>query len=485
MKRVSPEELVYYRGHFREAIREDAVVCLECGSLFRDLRSHLLWKHELLTDEYREHWGYNRNTPLLTPDLHELLRRKALEQRLSEKSPIGILEKAIEAARRSTAPRRKEFCLNRSEHFAARYAAGWRPGVPKKAQDHTLRTLVGSGLTLAEIAARTGYTRARLQQRLRALGLMDPPRPRLPEPELKALLQQGLWPSQIAAKTGRTVSAINLRKRRLRQRGVAVPRPLGPTPNAKRRVSDEQIIAMVQTGIRLTDMARKAGIAAQALLARLRGLRRRGVLPAPAPIIRVPDEPIIALAQQGFGAPTIGRRLGLSLSTVTRRLRSLQRRGLLPPTRRVPDGPIITLAHEGLGARKIGRRLGLSPNTVQYRLRSLRRRRLLPPPTPIVCVPDEPIIALAQEGISAQKIARHLGRNSTTILERLRSLRQRGLLPPPAPIVRVPDEPIIALAQQGFGAPTIGRRLSMSRRSVGKRLNALRQRGLLAPRKGI
>jgi len=340
---VSPQELAYYRRHFREAICEDAVVCLECGCLLRDLNAHLRLKHELLTDEYRERWGYNRTTALNIPAVSERHRQRTLEQNLQAKAPKDAIYRAQEANRRyGQAPRRKEFRLDHGARVKARFAAGWRPAhwrdPRRKVEDDALRAMMKEGLAPREIASRTGLSYKRTQMRLRTLGLMAPPRPttpRLSDSELLAILHQGFWPRQIAARTGRTVAGIHLRMRRLRQRGVDVPAPAGPRPNPNRRVHDEQILPLVHKGLQQKDIASKLGLALSSLEKRLHRLRRRGLLPPTPAISRVPDELIIILARQGLGNWKIARRLGTAPTTVWRRLKTLRRRGLLPPAQRI------------------------------------------------------------------------------------------------------------------------------------------------------
>lgn len=444
---VSPHELAYYQEHFREAIREDAVVCLECGCLLRELNLHLRLKHELLTDEYRERWGYNRNTALNIPAVSELRRQQALERNLASLPPRGSINKAIEATRRHSPPRRKEFRQDHRARLMARLATGWRPY--SRVRGESLRAMVQEGLSAREIASRTGLTHGHIRTRLRALGLVKPRRPPLPEDELLALLQQGLWPSQIAAKTGWSAVTIKKRVHNLRQRRVDVPSLRGPRPMPHRRVTDEQVIALVRAGLRQEDIACEAGISPGTLRGRLKRLKRRGLLP-----------------------PTSGRRL-----------KALRQRGLLPPARvsRVPDESILALAHQKLAVWKISRQLGVSPNTIKHRLRLLRMRGLLPPLAPLWRAPDEQIIALAQQGLGRYHIARRLGLGTSTVSDRLRKLRERGLLQPYAPASRISDEQLIAIARHGLTARSIARRLAINPNTTASRLCELRQRGLLPP----
>ncbi|MFO7877116.1 MAG: MucR family transcriptional regulator, partial [Desulfovermiculus sp.] len=46
----------------KKAIREKAVVCLECGKKFKVLSKKHLAQHGLTPEEYKEKWGYKKNT---------------------------------------------------------------------------------------------------------------------------------------------------------------------------------------------------------------------------------------------------------------------------------------------------------------------------------------------------------------------------------------------------------------------------------------
>lgn len=481
---VSAQELAYYQEHFREAIREDAVVCLECGCLLRDLNTHLRFKHELSTDEYREHWGYNRKTALNIPAVSALRTQRALERNLPAKAPKDAIYKAHEANRHHRVPRRKEMRLDHAARIKARLAADPSAYRTWKVRDEVLKAMVQQGLPPREIASRTELSFSHTRRRLYTLGLLKPTRPRPSEVELLNLLRQGLWPREIAAKSGRDVSSIRQRLQRLRRRGVAVPCPTGLRPNAKRKVTDDQIIALAQTGLRQADMARRAGFTLSSLERRLRALRRRGLLPPTAPFPRISDDSIIVLAHQGLGSTKIASRLGISRSYATVRLRKLRQRGLLPPfgpSSRITTERITALAQQGLGATRIGRGLGISRSAIAHRLSSLRRRGLLPLPPAIAPAPDEQIIAYARQGLGAPTIAHRLRINQNIVSYRLRVLRGRGLLPQHGVIKRVPDERILTLAQQGLRRSQMASQLGISGPTLRRRLAGLRRSRLLPP----
>ena len=190
----SAEELSHFRNHILEALREDGVVCLECGALLQAMPSHLR-RHGLTIADYREKWGYNRGTALVSPAHYDMLRQKALARNFGALSPPGAIRKAIAARLRAPALGRLETRLTRRAAIRARFAAGWRPADKiRKVENATLRDLVAEGLTFREIAVRTGLTYHHIRGRIRALGLVGPgikpQRRHVPADELFALRRE-------------------------------------------------------------------------------------------------------------------------------------------------------------------------------------------------------------------------------------------------------------------------------------------------------
>lgn len=283
MGSVSPRELEYYRAHFLEAIREDGVVCLECGTIHRALGLHLRLKHSMEVDPYKQAWGYNRETALMIPALVQAYRERALAMDLHSKSPPDAFLKAQEASRRYPRSYRREARLKNAAKVRERIAAGWRVAARKKVEDETLRAVAAEGLTMKEIATRLGLRNAPyLRGRLIALGLQPPLQRPVPTAELLAFREAGLWPSEIAARTGMTVNAVSQRFEKLRRRGIEVPSPPGCPPNGRRRVSDEQLLELAQARLRIKEIAARVGISYPGVRYRLRTLMQRGLLqPSP------------------------------------------------------------------------------------------------------------------------------------------------------------------------------------------------------------
>lgn len=69
----------------RKAIKEQSIVCLECGKSFKILTKKHLASHGTDADAYREKWGIKRNTPLVCKSLQRERRKKMKSMKLWEK----------------------------------------------------------------------------------------------------------------------------------------------------------------------------------------------------------------------------------------------------------------------------------------------------------------------------------------------------------------------------------------------------------------
>lgn len=69
----------------RNSIKEQAVVCLECGKSFKILTKKHLASHGLDADAYREKWGIKRHAPLVCKSLQRERRKKMKEMKLWER----------------------------------------------------------------------------------------------------------------------------------------------------------------------------------------------------------------------------------------------------------------------------------------------------------------------------------------------------------------------------------------------------------------
>ena len=66
----------------KKAIREKAVICLECGKKFKVISKKHLAQHGLTPEEYKEKWGFKKNQSLVTKELARQRKQKMQEMQL-------------------------------------------------------------------------------------------------------------------------------------------------------------------------------------------------------------------------------------------------------------------------------------------------------------------------------------------------------------------------------------------------------------------
>ena len=73
------------RADPRQAVQQDAIRCLVCGGVFRQLTNTHLRGHGLSADEYKRRFGYNRGRPLMCRALHRLYADRAVKSGLASR----------------------------------------------------------------------------------------------------------------------------------------------------------------------------------------------------------------------------------------------------------------------------------------------------------------------------------------------------------------------------------------------------------------
>ncbi|WP_456325743.1 MucR family transcriptional regulator [Desulfonauticus submarinus] len=69
----------------KKAIKERSIICLECGKSFKVLTKKHLASHGLTPKEYKEKWGYKKNTSLVCKSLARERRKKMESMKLWER----------------------------------------------------------------------------------------------------------------------------------------------------------------------------------------------------------------------------------------------------------------------------------------------------------------------------------------------------------------------------------------------------------------
>lgn len=82
-----PEEPQKPAVSVRRSVRNDAVVCLECGAVQKTLKRHISIAHGLSEKEYREKWGLSKEHPLVAPSYSKARAEMAKKIGLGQKRP--------------------------------------------------------------------------------------------------------------------------------------------------------------------------------------------------------------------------------------------------------------------------------------------------------------------------------------------------------------------------------------------------------------
>ena len=77
LPRRSP--LAMLRADPRQAVEQEAIRCLVCGGLFRQLTNTHLRSHGMTANEYKREFGYNRGRPLMCHALQRLYTERAVK----------------------------------------------------------------------------------------------------------------------------------------------------------------------------------------------------------------------------------------------------------------------------------------------------------------------------------------------------------------------------------------------------------------------
>jgi len=93
-----PEEVLTPAVSVRRSVHRDYVICLDCGYRGKTLRRHILTRHGLGPDEYRQRWGLRSNHPLTAPAYSEHRSTMAKVRNFGRKSRTEVVTSMTPAA---------------------------------------------------------------------------------------------------------------------------------------------------------------------------------------------------------------------------------------------------------------------------------------------------------------------------------------------------------------------------------------------------
>ncbi len=74
----------------KKSIRDKSIVCLECGKTFKILTKKHLASHDLTPNQYKEKWGFKKNTPLIAKSLARERRKRMQAMQLWKKRKTDV-----------------------------------------------------------------------------------------------------------------------------------------------------------------------------------------------------------------------------------------------------------------------------------------------------------------------------------------------------------------------------------------------------------
>jgi predicted transcriptional regulator len=177
-KYATAEQLAECRPDPRKAfsiVGDDKAVCLECGLVTALVAGPHLKRHGLTDDEYREKWGYNRQTALACLDLQRKHSRSArlaggVRRMRGKQHPTSERTERLIEARRA-APKRLEYRLNVGDTKRGEAREDlWKQVDGHTITDFRLVEMRLDGKTIDDIASQVGLSRGSVGGRLRLKG---------------------------------------------------------------------------------------------------------------------------------------------------------------------------------------------------------------------------------------------------------------------------------------------------------------------------
>ena len=113
---ISQEELTSCRLDPRQAVRDEDIVCLVCGGLFRQLTNTHIASHHMTSVEYKLEHGYNLGRALMCHALRRTYAERAVRTRFADRiRRRPILENPELRRKAGTRPIAREEFLTRQD----------------------------------------------------------------------------------------------------------------------------------------------------------------------------------------------------------------------------------------------------------------------------------------------------------------------------------------------------------------------------------
>jgi len=271
--------------------------------------------------------------------------------------------------------------------------------------DLEILKLVEKGLTQNEISKRTGLSIGSISYRLKKMrdnGIVIIKHPRISKSiineKIIELAKKGLKQKEIANELNLSNSNVSTRISNMRARGIIIPK--------KSQFDELKIIELLKEGLSINEIAQKMGLCSASISKKIEKMRRNGI-EIPSKIEHdIINRNIVELMKNGLSITEISRELGISGQTIASRIRKMKKNGIIFPTipkTNVTDEQIIELLSDGISQKEIAKRLNLSNSNISMRIKKMKKNGIIKE-KPRIYSEDE-IYDLRKKGYSYLKIA--------------------------------------------------------------------------------
>ena len=370
----------------------------------------------------------------------------------------------------------------------------------KNKKDEKILELLEKGLNQNKIAKQLGVSAKIVSIRIKKMrerGVEIPERKKENDErdnKILELLEKGFSQKEVGEQLGVSPEAISYRIKRMRERGVEVPKNKRTARKTENDEKDNEILEMLENGLSQIEIRKQLGESAYVISKRIKKMRERGVdIPERK---NKNDEKILELLEKGLSQIEIRKQLGESAYVISKRIKKMRERGVnIPERKRAPrkicddekDNKILELLEKGLNQTEVGKQLGVSKAAISLRIKNIKKRG--------VDIPerknenDEKILELLEKGLSQKEVGEQLGVSKTTISKRIRMMRELGVEIPKNK--RNPrktenderDNKILEMLEKGLNQAEVGKQLGVSCDAISKRVKKMRERGVEIPKR--
>ena len=304
------------------------------------------------------------------------------------------------------------------------------------------------------------------------------------ENKILELTKKGKKQKEIAKELNVTPSTISKKIRKMMLEDIDVP-------NTKERVSDEDILALRRKGLKMNEIAKLLNTSPATVSRRLSNMRERGInFPISVGEKSDINSKIIELKVEGVSQKEIAKKLNITQSSVSLRLKTMRKNGVpieAPKSEsKKIDEKIISLRENGMRNEEIAIELNLSHSTIVHRIKRMKDRGIIIPnvkrKTKEVIIDYAKIEELKKQGLFYEQIADKLGVSVERISKAVQELKEKGIEFPEEKVgTNSIDKKIIELRRKNATIEEISTEVGITKIAIYQRIRKMKKSGIEVP----